>query len=160
MKTNYILTHSMAIVAFAILMISSVQLFSGPTFLYPKNVEPTVTVNEERASGLQLAKKEWKSLQINTTLFEVAADDEQVMLVVIQNAFGIKRIFSYFSDSSFSVTVEHQINQGDSIVYSIEKNNEFVDGFLFTADEELEPFPDEQIEAIMERNRVIRESTK
>lgn len=160
MKTKSTSGLNKAIITLTILISSSVQSFSEPSFLYPKNVEPTITVEDERESGLTLVKKEWNSLQINTTLFEVSADDEQVLLVGVQNAFGIKRVSSYFPDSSFSVTVEHQIKPDDSIVYSIEKNNEFKDGFLFTANEELEPFPDEQIQVIKERNKVIGESTK
>ena len=144
------------LLAFALGVVCLCQAFAGPTFLYPKNIEPKVSVSK-RESGLALGRKEWLSPTINTVAFEIVNGTNQVLLVVRQKAFGKERIFYYLNDSGYQTTIEHPTKTEDDVLFRIEKNGVFVDGFRFTRNSELEPYPVEWISKIREDEKVSQE---
>jgi hypothetical protein len=129
---------------------------AGPLYALPKGVEPKIT-SSDRTSGLRLTKKEWVSLHIHTTVWEIAqlrppknaksriGEVAPVLTIVKQRSLGIDRRFDYAANSGFAVTIEHPRGTAKSTIYSIEQDDSFLDAFRFTESDEVEGFSDDEI---------------
>jgi hypothetical protein len=131
---------------------------AGPMYMFPKNVEPKIT-SFERKSGFRVTKKEWQSLQVQTTVWEIAqmrppkgklriGEIAPVVTIVKQRSFGVDRRFDYVANSGLAVTVEHPRGKAKSTAYTIEKEDSFLDGFRLTENDEVDPFSDDEIAEI------------